>query len=65
MGMVPDANLTKPDIQVNRVNFSLYFLLPQESIKRLKETFSIGEWDMMLSAHSRVTETAAATAECQ
>lgn len=46
--MVPDANLTKPDIWVNKVNFSLHFLLPQESIKSLKELFSTRQWDTVL-----------------
>ena len=30
------------------MNFSLHFLLPQESIKRLKELFSSKDWDTML-----------------
>lgn len=65
VGMVPDASVTKPDTQVNKVNSGLRFLLPQESIKRLRELFSIREWDLMLNAHSPATEPAAAAAECQ
>lgn len=63
--MVPDASVTKSDTQVNKVNSSLHFLLPQESIKRPKELLSIREWDKTLNAHSPATEPAAATVECQ
>lgn len=36
VGLVPDANLAETGTQANKVNLSLHFLLPQESIKRLK-----------------------------
>lgn len=65
VGTVPDASVTKPDTQVNKVNSSLRFLLPQESIKRQRGLFSIWEWDTVLNAHSPATEPAAAAAECR